>query len=57
MTKSDWNDYDNGYKARSKGLQPNACPFGVKSIRRRCAWLGGYNDRDNEMKPRAEVKK
>ena len=56
MTESDWNDYHNGYKARSKGLQPNACPFGEKRIRRRCSWLGGYVDRDNEIELRAKVK-
>lgn len=56
MSESDWNDYNNGYKACSKGLLPNACPFGVRRIRRRMAWLGGYNDRCVEIKNRLEAK-
>ena len=50
MNEQDAHDYQNGYKARSKGLFKTACPFGVTSFRRRNAWIGGWADKDTEFK-------
>tara|TARA_R110000824_G_scaffold400882_1_gene609727 strand:- start:267 stop:440 length:174 start_codon:yes stop_codon:yes gene_type:complete len=54
MNEQDEDDYNNGYLARSKGMQKNACPFGARRIRRRMAWLGGWNDKDIEYGTKGE---
>ena len=56
MNEEDNADYMNGYKARGKGLLKNCCPFGERRMRRRSFWLGGFSDRDIELKNKAGAK-
>ena len=52
MLTQDDSDYENGYRARGKGLFDNACPFSIGRFRRRAWWMAGFNDHDIKIKNR-----
>ena len=61
MNEQDEKDYQNGYNSRAKGNLKNACPFkihednvGKTRWRRRCAWIGGWAEKDNEFGTKGE---
>ena len=41
-------EYVEGRTARTLGQSPRACPYSTLDLRRRCLWLGGWNDADME---------
>lgn len=44
MSKCDKKVYDAGKLAKNCGLIKEDCPYGLSELRKRCAWLAGWND-------------